>query len=376
MDEIGQLSILIGGVYDTALDPSSWVKVLEDAARFIGGSAAAVFSKDATKKSIDIFYQYGVDPTYQRLYVDKYVKLDPSTNSQVFAGVGDIISTESYMAYDEFLETRFYKEWARPQHWVDGASAVLEKSATDVAMFNVFCHERDGLVNDEIRRRMQLLVPHVRRAVLVGRLLEHEKSEAAGLADTFDGLSAGMFLVDATGRIVHANTAGRDLLSTGALNAVGKRLGANEPEINGLLRDAFMAASQGDGAIDVKGISLPLTARDGENYVAHVLPLTAGARRRAAATYAAAAAVFAHKAKLPTTSPLEAIARRYRLTPTELRVLLAIVEVGGVPEVAETLGVSVTTVKSHLGSLFEKTSATRQVDLVKLVAAFSNPLLD
>ncbi|MGA7532930.1 MAG: helix-turn-helix transcriptional regulator [Pseudolabrys sp.] len=86
--------------------------------------------------------------------------------------------------------------------------------------------------------------------------------------------------------------------------------------------------------------------------------------------------MFAHKAKLPTTSPLEAIARRYRLTPTELRVLLAIVEVGGVPEVAETLGVSVTTVKSHLGSLFEKTSATRQVDLVKLVAAFSNPLLD
>jgi DNA-binding CsgD family transcriptional regulator len=120
---------------------------------------------------------------------------------------------------------------------------------------------------------------------------------------------------------------------------------------------------------------LPLTARDGENYVAHVLPLTAGARRRAAATYAAAAAVFAYKAKLPTTSPLEAIARRYRLTPTELRVLLAIVEVGGVPEVAETLGVSVTTL-SHLGSLFEKTSATRQVDLVKLVAAFSNPLLD
>ena len=124
MDEIGQLSILIGGVYDTALHPSLWVKVLEDAARFIGGSAAAVFSKDATKKSIDIFYQYGVDPTYQRLYVDKYVKLDPSTNSQVFAGIGDIISTESYMAYDEFLETRFYKEWARPQHWVDGAAAV------------------------------------------------------------------------------------------------------------------------------------------------------------------------------------------------------------------------------------------------------------
>jgi DNA-binding CsgD family transcriptional regulator len=64
----------------------------------------------------------------------------------------------------------------------------------------------------------------------------------------------------------------------------------------------------------------------------------------------------------------------YRLTPTELRVLLAIVDVGGVPEVAAALGVAVTTVKTHLGRLFEKTGVARQADLVKLVAGFSTPL--
>ena len=69
------------------------------------------------------------------------------------------------------------------------------------------------LVNGEMRRRMQLLIPHVRRAVLVGRLLERRKSEAAAFADTFDRLSAGMFLVEATGYIVHSNAAGRALLS-------------------------------------------------------------------------------------------------------------------------------------------------------------------
>jgi PAS domain-containing protein len=31
---------------------------------------------------------------------------------------------------------------------------------------------------------------------------------AAAMADALDGLSAGMFLVDADGRIVHANAAG------------------------------------------------------------------------------------------------------------------------------------------------------------------------
>jgi DNA-binding CsgD family transcriptional regulator len=55
-------------------------------------------------------------------------------------------------------------------------------------------------------------------------------------------------------------------------------------------------------------------------------------------------------------------------------VLLAIVEVGGVPEVAETLGVAASTVKTHLGNLYGKTGTSRQADLVRLVAGFSNPL--
>jgi hypothetical protein len=57
-------------------------------------------------------------------------------------------------------------------------------------------------------------------------------------------------------------------------------------------------------------------------------------------------------------------------------VLLAAVEVGGVPEVAPLLGVSETTVKTHLQHVFEKTGAKRQADLVKLVAGFMSPLGD
>jgi len=110
--------------------------------------------------------------------------------------------------------------------------------------------------------------------------------------------------------------------------------------------------------------------------VAHVLPLTSGARRRAGASYAAVAAVFVHKAALDAPSPQEVIGRHYKLTPTELRVLLAIVEVGGVPEVAETLGIAESTVRTHLLRLFAKSGAKRQADLVKLVASYVNPLVN
>jgi DNA-binding CsgD family transcriptional regulator len=42
--------------------------------------------------------------------------------------------------------------------------------------------------------------------------------------------------------------------------------------------------------------------------------------------------------------------------------------------VADALGVADTTVKTHLGRLFEKTGTGRQADLVKLVAGFATPL--
>jgi DNA-binding CsgD family transcriptional regulator len=66
--------------------------------------------------------------------------------------------------------------------------------------------------------------------------------------------------------------------------------------------------------------------------------------------------------------------KTFKVSPTELRVLRAIVEVGGVPQVAAALGVADTTIKTHLGRLFEKTGANRQADLVKLVAGYATPL--
>jgi len=70
------------------------------------------------------------------------------------------------------------------------------------------------------------------------------------------------------------------------------------------------------------------------------------------------------------------IARTFGLTPAELRVLLAIVDVGGVPESSEKLGVAETTIKTHLKQVFAKTGANRQADLVKLIAGFSFPLAE
>jgi len=103
--------------------------------------------------------------------------------------------------------------------------------------------------------------------------------------------------------------------------------------------------------------------------------LTSGTRLQAGAAYAAVAAVFVREASLDLASPIEAIAELFKLTASESRVLMAIVNIGGVPDVAPVLCISETTVKTHLQRIFDKTGTHRQPDLVKLVAGFTNPLV-
>jgi DNA-binding CsgD family transcriptional regulator len=221
---------------------------------------------------------------------------------------------------------------------------------------------------------MRLIIPHIRRATLIGKVIDLKKAKAATLADTFDGLSASMFLLEATGRLVHANAAGHIMLKQADILRVSSGgLTTDDRHAARKLADLFAGAGAGDMAIGAKGIAVPLVARDGGRYVAHVLPLTLRERRRVDAGRAAVAALFVDKVALGMPSSPDAIAKAYKLTPSELRVLLAVVEVGGVPEVAEALGVAETTVKTHLSRLYQKIGARRQADLVKVVAGFSNP---
>jgi DNA-binding CsgD family transcriptional regulator len=376
MSEAKELSALIGGIYDAALDRSLWVDVLSSAMKFVGAQGSGLLSRDAVSKSADIHHRLGVAPDYVQLYVDTYARLDPFTMTMFFSEVGQVASTVDQMAYDEFVKSRFYQEWARPQGWVDSAQALLDKSVTGFALVSFLRNKASGLVDDTMRRRMRLIVPHMRRAVLIAQMIDLKTAEAATFADAADGLGAGMFFVDAGARIVHANASGHAMLAQGSLlRVVDGRLVPNDASAEQALNEVYAMAERGDAAIGVKGIAVPLMALDRERHVAHVLPLTSGARRRAGTSYAAAAAMFVQRAALDTPSPQELIVRLYKLTPTELRVLLAIVQVGSAAEVAETLGIAESTVKTHLHRVFAKTGTKRQADLVKLVAGYASPFV-
>ena len=376
MDEAEHVSQLIGDIYDAALDPALWPHVLEQTCGYVPGCAAALMSHDSAHKSADFHFAWGDDPHYSRIYNETYVKLNPAVTTAVLqVKVGEVSSYLDMIPREEYHNSRFYKEWAVPQGYIDSVMVTLEKSATSFAAAVVLRHQSQGEVDERARQRMRLLAPHFRRAVSIGKVIDLHKVEAASLADTLDGLAAGMFLVDAGARIIHANAQGHVLLAEGRLlRAQAGFLAAHDVEADRMLHEVFAAAGAGDAAVGTKGIAVALASANSERWVAHVLPLTSGARRQARVSYSAVAAVFVRKAALDLPSPLETIANLYKLTAAEMRVLMSITNVGGVPEVAPVLGISETTVKTHLQHVFEKTGTSRQADLVKLVAGFMSPL--
>ena len=376
IQETEVLSSLIGTIYDTTLDRALWPEVLKRSAEFVGGAASALYSKNTVRKTATpaLFWNPRFEAAGVPSYFDEFVRIDPMTTCQFLFEVGQIYSVEDCMPYAEFVETRIYKEYGKPQGLVDQLATTLDKSATGFSLFAIFRDEEQGRVDGEMRRRMRLVVPHVRRAVLIGNVMDLNRADATAFADTLSGLAAGVFLVDENARIVLANTAGQIMLEQGeilrqkdlVLTTVNPRTGTTLPEIIASARD-------GDTALGIKGIALPLSSPP-EPWLAHILPLTSGMRRDAGIAYAAVAAVFVHKASLETPSAMETMSKLYRLTPSELRVLAAMSEVGGISAVAQVVGISEATVKTHLQRLFGKTGTNRQADLAKLVAAHASPL--
>ncbi|HLC08532.1 MAG TPA: LuxR C-terminal-related transcriptional regulator [Methyloceanibacter sp.] len=375
MSETEEALDLVGSIYDAALDASLWPRVVELACRFTNSVSGALASFDTVHRNLNVEANWGYDPYYLKLLLEHYVHLNPLMAFSVKSNVGDVLSPTDVMSYEELTDTVFWREWAAPQGFVDALQATLEKTPTAVAGLTLVRHESVGMVNAEMVRRTRMLYPHLRRAVLIGKVIDLHKVEAATFADTIDGLVAGIFLVEANGRVVYANPSGEAMLEERELFEPGQLgLTARDTEADRALREALSACQGDEGQIGTSGIAVPLSAASGAQYVAHVLPLTSGARRRAGLDYAAVAAIFVRKAALEPESAFETMQQKFHLTPNEVRVLQALVEINGAAAIGAVLGMSESTVKTHLHHLFEKTGAERQADLIRLVAGFASPL--
>jgi DNA-binding CsgD family transcriptional regulator len=369
--EADQLSSLIGRIYDAAADPSLWSGVLAQVADFVGGGSAALVSRGADKLTIQVHHDCGSSLLFRQLFRDRFADIDPLLTSQIEVAADQTISVTDVMPYARFLESVFYLEWMAPQGAVDIAAVVIETSDRGVTLLSVLRHAGHGFVDEAMLERMRLLASHIRRSMTMGRRIEAESRSVADLARVLDGLTTAICLLGEDGRVIRANAACRRLFADAdIMTMVGGRIVARGTPVDRILR-GLLGKDNDEGVPRLQDQVESLKSIHGAHYLARALVLRREFRQPNDSADLAASVLFVQKASIATSFAADLVARAFKLTRSELRVLIAIVEVGGVPEVAESLGIADTTVKTHLSRLFEKVGVSRQADLVKIVAEFS-----
>ena len=357
-----QMSSLIAEIYEAALDRSRWGSVLGASAKYVGASSASILIKHQNISPSEEFYVGGEDD-YENLPFAKREGGPISVQHRHALGCRRVIDLPQARS-TEIFETRLF----------DRSMGELTEKNHCMARFTVF--RRSGAWDDLACQRMRLIVPHIGRAVLINQLSRSRCAAAAAFADTLDSLNARIFLVDANGELVHANENGRvELVEGHLLRCVRGKLTPSEPQAIFNSARAFALNYTRAARFSLIGETARSAAAAKDCcHMLHVFPLAVGAQSDRGGDQPVVAGLVLDEATLHARDPVARMSRHYRLARRQRELLLGIVEGHALTEIAETLAVAASTLKTHLRRLYEKTGTRRQIELIKLCAAFRSPV--
>ena len=371
-----RLSDIIGSVYDCVLQPQEWSRTLPLISAFGESAASSMVVQGRLSSSGATVFEDGDRQSFLRLYFEKLAASRmPAMKQVAFEHLGEVATMTMLAGEREPLNSDFYLKWVRPLGFRDVIGVLVLKSGKRVAWFSVARSDVQSRFTDNDLRQMELLSPHICRALLISDALDLQSIAAVRLAETVDHLSTGVLLTEEDGRISYMNGSAEAILKEGnALRSRNGRLVAVRPHARDALSRALQESSAGRAPSISGQHAIPLPDEEGSGLIANVLPLEWRDGRNPLATLPGAAAVIIQDPAEGAPPPMEAIGLLYGLTAAERNVLEQVAASHTPQETADRLGVSVNTVKTHLQKVFAKTGTARQADLVRLVARSTAPL--
>jgi DNA-binding CsgD family transcriptional regulator/PAS domain-containing protein len=362
---------LIDLIYDAAVEPELWPRLLEQFADLIGGDGATLmWQNQLTGKGIGVTAR--LDPKLQELFFGHFATRNPLrpppeyVRKAVRHFVPTVITDESRLPKSELMRTEFYNDLMRPFDFHSTVSVGLMAQGFDGGTVDVIRPERRGSFTDTDLQLCSRLQPHFIRAFELNRKLAGSRGVGEDLAHVLDLLPHGVFLIGDDGRVRYANRAAERLTSRGrGLAIVAGQLVAGSPEATSRLQALIGAAATPDSERRSGG-AMALAAPSGG------LPLSvtvAPARSENHSVFHSDPAVIVCVTDLEAQVSLseQRLYDLFDLSRAEARVALALFDGLDPREVAERLGLSVYTVRGHLMRIFDKTGVHGQVELARLM---------
>ncbi|ESY62668.1 MULTISPECIES: LuxR C-terminal-related transcriptional regulator [Mesorhizobium] len=368
------LCSIIGDIYDCVLDPDGWAEVMIRITGAVDAAYTTIALASTAGNQGRFAAQSPWDPEQMRVLQEDYdFDTIPGLKAAVVGDVDSPVATLSQMSEAELQQTPFFQNWAKPQGLREGCITKFVHTPDRIGLMGCTTRATREAISAEEQRFLALLSPHLRRASLIGDLLDQSRVTANLYRQALDHLAVPVVLTGAHGTILHANGAAERMFSAqGPILSRNGVLQVQNPAVARALLEAIASAASADFLLGSRGIGLPISASGQPPAVAYVLPLSEGTAR--AAFQPACAAVFVSTKTSSSPLPEAVLTTLFDLTPAEARVLLRIGSGLSASKSALSLGIGENTLKTHLNRIFAKTGTRRQADLVKLVSDMGTPL--
>jgi DNA-binding CsgD family transcriptional regulator len=360
------LSEFVGLVYDTALDRDAWPAMLNRLAKLLAATTGAHFESYNSKTYVCTNPALRLDPEYKPALPQYCACRAYFCRRGANQPLGAVYMPETFMSREEHCRTEIFNKWYKPQGMeaIMRANLLIEGPVSTVVTVGRRYSEGD-FGTGEIQL-FAALIPHLQRAVQLQLRLAGLDRPPTSSAEMLNRLLQGVLLVDASARVIFANSAAEKTLRAGGGLFLGHDgLRAATPAETRLLRQTISNCAEPRDELGGAGGRLRLSREHRAPLSVLVIP------HRARLSWID---LLRPRAILFITDPEEAaVVRRdslrqdFGLTPAEAGFTREVLKADGLQAAADRLGISLTTARTHLAHVFDKTGTRRQAELVRLI---------
>lgn len=349
---------MIDRIYEAAAIPELWPDVIHDMSRqhgFVGG--VLITANDANQTGM---CSEGIREAFDVFVRDGWAARNERGRRAIARGYQGFGRADDLFTEDEKAKEPVYTELYHRFGLDDSAGTFISCPNGDNVILSFERAKSLGRTPDETLVALDVFRPILGRAALVSGRLDVERAKAQVAALSIFGLPA--TVTTSNGRALASN-AEFDAFSAHASIGAFDRLSLHDKVAGAQLAEVFEGADR----IQRLGRSIALRA-DGQRAAAvlHVLPI----RRAARDVFSRAAWLIAITPAGSQAAPdADILGALFDLTPAEARVTKSLLTGRDLKEIANEYGVSIVTVRNQIASIFAKTGATRQSELILMCRA-------
>lgn len=369
--DVDHFSTLIDSVYAAAADPAHWSVFLEGLAKTLSAKSGMFRVVDEQNTAIRANVHYNLDPDLQEAHRRYYVQKDVFIDSLRGKPAGFIGPGERICSLRELQRTEFFADYMRPQDSFHVCGGLAMRNEHLTIKFGVQRDRRRGPFTEDEATYLKRFVPHIQRAACLGHLLSRIDHQRAMAEEALESMGVGVLLMDEGNTVVHLNRKSESLLHGGfGLKVSEGALRATDQGDHQKLRDALLAARRRNAlsAPPVPEAILLTPKPDGPRLLVVVSPVRATHSHFHGPWPRASVAVFVSNLSDAGLLNHEVLMALYGLTNAEARLAVAIATGADLAGLSREWNVSRETLRTHLKRVLGKTGASRQADLVRLLA--------